>query len=95
MSLTLGGIDSQGADDGLHHQEGKKTVSVADGDGAAGFLQHDVPQRSFRRHGYAGPRPLRPAARIAGLAFPEAVLLWRFAVADVVVAGGPCQSKLA
>ena len=82
------------SDDGLRHRHGDSAVSLAHGDVAIGFFEYDGLQPLFRPRWFAGLRTPRPAGRIPGLAFLEAVLLWRLAEANVVVVGASAQTGL-
>ena len=55
-------------------------VSVTDGDQARGFVEHDLRQRIKRRGQCFGRGALGAAARIAGLAWGEAMRLGRVTV---------------
>ena len=84
--VALGRGDKQAADDRLLHRHGDRAVSVTDGDQARGFVEHDLRQRIKRRGKFLGRGALWAAARIAGLAWREAMRLGRVTVPDGRVA---------
>ncbi len=82
--LTLGGVDSKGADDGLGDRHGDAPLAVADLDGPVGLLEDDALEPLLVQPRDLVLRALRPPARVAGLAGPEAGLPGRLAVANLV-----------
>ena len=86
--LALGGIDREGAHDGLRHRHGHIAIAVAHGDVAVGLIENDVLETFLVERRWLVLRPPRTPHRITRLSGLEARVFRWLCIAHLVVGIG-------